>query len=153
MDALRVKWQPLMALFALTQLDCAANQSASTKQLLESGVWAGESSGGIHVTMTVTNRDASLEFDCAVGGFELPESVDDPNNIEVQGRYVGPNGGVPQASGPMERTVTYRVTWRDSSRSSVDLMILEPNESGSPDSVIGTFSLTFGARPVHVSCP
>jgi len=71
-----------------TAMTTPSPEAPSRSNRLPLGVW-----GGMHVVLEVTDRDASLEFDCAHGAINGPILLDKDGNFDVPGTYVGEGPG------------------------------------------------------------
>ena len=77
---------------------------------LPAGVW-----GGMHVTLEVTDRDASLQFDCAHGVISGPISLDKDGNFDVPGTYAREGPGPTREGREQASHAHYSGTVRDGS--------------------------------------
>ena len=98
---------------------------------LPAGVW-----GGMHVILEVTDRDASLQFDCAHGVISGPISLDKDGNFDVPGTYVSEGPGPIREGHEQASNARYSGTVRDGA------MTLKVRLDNSD--VKGDFSLALG---------
>lgn len=75
---------------------------------LPAGVW-----GGMHVILEATDRDASLQFDCAHGVIPEPISLDQDGNFDVPGTYVREGPGPVREGQEQVSNARYSGTVRD----------------------------------------
>ncbi|MFN2453233.1 MAG: hypothetical protein ABR577_03335 [Pyrinomonadaceae bacterium] len=105
------------------------------------GTWGGE-----HVNLEVTERGASVEFDCAHAAIDRRIVLDHRNRFDVAGIYTEEHGGpvreTEQADGSPAR-FTGQVTGKR--------MKLTVTHSDTKE-IIGTFALIHGEEPSLVKC-
>jgi hypothetical protein len=75
---------------------------------LPAGVW-----GGMHVILEATDRDASLQFDCAHGVISQSISLDQDGNFDVPGTYVTEGPGPVREGQEEVSNARYSGTVRD----------------------------------------
>jgi hypothetical protein len=105
-----------------------------------SGEW-----GGQHVRMSVSDRGALLEFDCAHGMVDEALILDDRGHFEAKGRFVPEHGG-PTRKDEAEGAVA--ALYRGSTEGT-SLVLEIALKEGPP---LGPFHLTLGGRARLVKC-
>jgi hypothetical protein len=127
-----------MALLVLGSLACLAASGADRRLAL--GEWGGE-----HVFMSVEEKSARLEFDCARGTVDEALTLDNQGRFSVQGRFVRERGG-PTRKDEAEGAVPARY------EGSMDASALTLIITLDGEQVLGPFRLTLGGRAHLVKC-
>lgn len=78
----------LLAPWLAAPASCGAQRESGGTGRVEPGEW-----GGDRVRLTVTERGAEVEFDCAHGSLAAPLVVDKKGRFEIAGRFVREHGG------------------------------------------------------------
>jgi len=108
---------------------------------LPTGVW-----GGQHISMEVTARQASIEYDCAHATIDLPIILDRHGRFNVRGRQFPEHGG-PVREGSESGGYAARFVGEVKEKEmTLTVTKSETNES------IGTFTLKFGQQPRLMKC-
>jgi hypothetical protein len=105
------------------------------------GMW-----GGKHIALEVTERAATVEYDCAHGSINEPMVVDGEGNFAVKGDYIAERRG-PQRVGESSNARPARYIGSVSGRTMTLKVVLTDKEKE-----IGTFTLTHGQAPQIVKC-
>ena len=147
-----MKSKIVRTLFASCLVGGASCGSASVQQpasVLDDGIWAGQSDGGVHVTMTIQDGEAALEFDCASGGFTVPGGTGDWQDLSFPGTYSGPLGGPAPTAGTPPESVLYQLSRSSGNSENLELTILESSEQRA----IGPFHVKIVDSPILTRCP
>lgn len=108
---------------------------------LQTGVW-----GGDHVIMQVTDKGATLEFDCAHGTITQPMTADANGNVNVTGVFVFEKGG-PTPANAQEDTHPARYTGKfDGTTLTLTITLTDQNK------VVSTYKLEYGKQGRLVKC-
>jgi len=134
-----------MALAFGASVACATSSSTTAQvppgAAIKAGVW-----GGDRVGVTVTDRGAQVEFDCARGELPGPLKVDAAGRASVDGVFVQERGGpVRVGQDPPRQPAKYDI------HLSADAMTLTVTLDGSA-AALGTFSLKHGTAPRLKKC-
>jgi len=105
------------------------------------GLWGGE-----HISLEVTERGASVEYDCAHGTIDVKIVLDRRGRFNVPGTHVEERGGPVREN---ERLNSYPV--RFTGRISGKKMGLTVTRSDTKK-IIGSFTLVHGQEPLLVKC-
>jgi len=124
-----------------TKMAIPQNKQAQKKDDTPVGTWGGE-----HVSLEITERGGSVEFDCAQGTIDQRVSLDRQGNFDVPGTYVEEHGG-PVRKDEQGRSYPVRYTGRIKDGK----MSLTVRRSGSRK-VIGTFTLVLGQEAMLFKC-
>jgi hypothetical protein len=100
--------------------------------------------GGMHIILEVTDRDASLQFDCAHGVINGPISLDKDGNFDVPGTYTREGPGPTREGQEQASHAHYSGTVQDGS------MILKLRIDNSD--VKEDFSLALGKSGKILKC-
>jgi hypothetical protein len=119
-------------------LACLAASGGERRVAL--GDWGGE-----HVRMSVEEKGARLEFDCARGTVDEVLTLDDEGRFSAKGRFVREHGG-PTRKDEAEGAVPARY------RGSTDATTLTLTITLEDAQVLGPFRLTLGGRGRIVKC-
>jgi hypothetical protein len=114
--------------------------AAESRPRVATGEW-----GGQHVRMSVGEKGALLEFDCAHGMVDEALILDDRGHFEAKGRFVPEHGG-PTRKDEAEGAVA--ALYRGSTEGT-SLVLEIALEEGPP---FGPFRLTLGGRARLVKC-
>jgi hypothetical protein len=105
------------------------------------GMW-----GGDHIALTVADRGAHFEFDCAHGDTPITLVVNARNEFDVSGTFVREHGGpIRVGEMPDSRPAAYVGSVTETTMV-LTVRLTDTNE------VIGTFSLSRGAPGRVVKC-
>lgn len=126
------------ALFAL--LAGAAGTACSEPDKILSGQW-----GGDHVSLSIGDSAAAVEFDCAHGSVNEAIVRDGEGRFDARGRYVREHGGPVRPDEP-EDTQPARYTGAVEGRSMSLTVLLEDGGS------VGPFGLTMGDEGRLLKC-
>jgi hypothetical protein len=108
---------------------------------IPAGSWGGE-----HIGLEVTNKSATIEYDCAHGTIDGPLTLDSRGRFKLHGSHVREHGGPIRTDEPL-RTQQARYTgWTDGKRMELTVTIPATKET------IGTFSLERGREPRIRKC-
>ena len=127
----------VLALLFIFYIGC----TSSISQIDLAGNWGGE-----HISLTVLDSTANLEFDCAHGTIDEPISVDTEGNFEVTGIYVIEHGGPIRIDETLEKYPSL-YKGRIEGKKMTLILILKNTETE-----IDTFWLTRGAEPIIYKC-
>jgi hypothetical protein len=132
-----------LALVGSMLVGCASSlKSEGQHDLLGSGQWAGQSSGGIHAVLKIDNLTASVTFDCATGEFSIPPSISGSVDFTAVGTYSPSNAA--------EETMSYHFVAASTAPDQIELNFSGPNAS--PYSADG-FELFAQNPPTITACP
>jgi hypothetical protein len=104
------------------------------------GAW-----GGKHIALTVTERDARFEIDCAHGTIAGPLSLDANCRFSSSGFYVSERNSM-EREGSSERRPARYTGWSDGKRMTLTIVLTDTGQ------VIGEFNLTLGTEPQITKC-
>ncbi len=127
----------VLALLVIFYIGC----TSSISQIDLAGNWGGE-----HISLTVLDSTANLEFDCAHGSIDEPISVDTEGNFEVTGKYVIEHGGPIRIDETLEKYPSLYKGRIEGEKMTL-IIILKDTETE-----IDTFWLTRGAEPIIYKC-
>jgi len=127
----------VLALLFIFYIGC----TSSISQIDLAGTWGGE-----HISLTVLDSTANLEFDCAHGAIDEPISIDTEGNFEVTGIYVIEHGGPIRIDETLEKYPSL-YKGRIEGKKMTLILILKDTETE-----IDTFWLTRGAEPIIYKC-
>ena len=127
----------VLALLFIFYIGC----TSSISQIDLAGTWGGE-----HISLTVLDSTANLEFDCAHGTIDEPISIDTEGNFEVTGIYVIEHGGPIRIDETLEKYPSL-YKGRIEGKKMTLILILKDTETE-----IDTFWLTRGAEPIIYKC-
>lgn len=99
-----------------------------------SGLW-----GGMHVTLEISEQEATLEFDCANGSIREPILLDSAGHFDVAGSYTR------EGPGPVRQGVNREARARYSGNVTDETMTLAVRLEGSSEPVLN-LSLTRGKQ-------
>jgi hypothetical protein len=101
--------------------------------------------GGVHVSMNVGEKSATIEYDCAKGVIEGPLAVNDAGEFNLRGSFTSERGGPVRADEtPREQGAAYSGTIKDNT------MTLTLKIDGEDDSE--TFTLEKGKTGKLMKC-
>jgi hypothetical protein len=101
--------------------------------------------GGVHISMNVGEKSATIEYDCAKGVIEGPLAVDDAGEFNLRGSFTSERGGPVRADEtPREQAAMYSGTIKGNT------MTLTLKIDGEDDSE--TFTLEKGKTGKLVKC-
>lgn len=127
----------VLALLFIFYIGC----TSSISQIDLAGTWGGE-----HISLTVLDSTANLEFDCAHGTIDEPISIDTEGNFEVSGIYVIEHGGPIRIDETLEKYPSLYKGRIEGEKMTL-ILILKDTETE-----IDTFWLTRGAEPIIYKC-
>jgi hypothetical protein len=117
------------------------NRSTAKIETVSTGVW-----GGQHIRMQVTERGASIEYDCAHGTIEERLVIDSSDRFEVKGMHVKERGG-PVREGEASEGESARYAGHINGQTmTLTVTLTHTNEN------IGTFTLAYGKAPRLMKC-
>ena len=127
----------VLALLFIFYIGC----TSSISQIDLAGTWGGE-----HISLTVLDSTANLEFDCAHGSIDELISVDTEGNFEVTGIYVIEHGGPIRIDETLEKYPSLYKGRIEGEKMTL-IIILKDTETE-----IDTFWLARGAEPIIYKC-
>jgi len=127
----------VLALLFIFYIGC----TSSISQIDLAGTWGGE-----HISLTVLDSTANLEFDCAHGTIDEPISVDTDGNFEVTGIYVIEHGGPIRIDETLEKYPSLYKGRIEGEKMTL-ILILKNTETE-----LDTFWLARGAEPIIYKC-
>jgi uncharacterized iron-regulated protein len=127
----------VLALLFIFYIGC----TSSISQIDLAGTWGGE-----HISLTVLDSTANLEFDCAHGNIYEPISIDTEGNFEVTGIYVIEHGGPIRIDETLEKYPSLYKGRIEGEKMTL-ILILKDTETE-----IDSFWLTRGAEPIIYKC-
>lgn len=128
------------AVLCLLIVCAAALVYSRMTQRIPRGEW-----GGDHISMSVADGSAKIEYDCAHGYIQGPLVVDDHGKFQLRGTFTPERGGpVRQGESAREQTATYSGELKGNS------MTLNLKLAGSDDTE--TFTLEKGKTGRLVKC-
>ena len=107
---------------------------------LPTGTW-----GGQHISMEVTARQTSIEYDCAHATIDLPITLDRHGRFNVRGRQF------PEHGGPVREESNNGYPARFSGEVKGNSMALKVENSATRE-LIGNFTVVYGAQPRLFKC-
>jgi hypothetical protein len=127
----------VIATLASTQ----SNARGSKHNRLAQGIW-----GGQHLTVTVGETAATIEFDCAHGQIDGPLVTDRRGRFDLKGTYAPEHGG-PVRDNEQSASQSVRYTgWTDGKKMTLTVTFAGRKET------IGTFNLTRGGAGRIFKC-
>ena len=115
--------------------------SAQTGASVTQGVW-----GGQHVRLEVSDKGATLEFDCAHGNIVEPLTLDRAGRFEAKGTYAQEHGGpVRETETDSSQPAKYSGTIKNKTMT-LSITLINPAKS------LGTFTLEQGSEGTIVKC-
>ena len=137
-------WTGTIALAAIAVsaiVACSCGGSTTGPSRLSAGVW-----GGDHVSLSVAEASAHLEFDCAHGDIPTVPTLDRDGRFEVAGVYVREHGGpIRQGEIPDSHPAIYSGVVV-SQTMTLTIRLSDSNET------IGTFTLASGSSGRVFKC-
>ena len=127
----------ILALLFIFYIGC----TSSISQIDLAGAWGGE-----HISLTVLDSTANLEFDCAHGTIDEPISVDTDGNFEVTGIYVIEHGGPIRIDETLKKYPSLYKGHIEGEKMTL-ILIFKNTETQ-----IDTFWLARGAEPIIYKC-
>jgi hypothetical protein len=115
--------------------------TSSISQIDLAGTWGGE-----HVSLTILDSTANLEYDCAHGTIDELIFTDAEGNFEVTGTHVFEHGGPIRTDETLEKYPSL-FKGRIEGEKMTLILILKDTETE-----IDTFWLTRGAEPIIYKC-
>lgn len=119
----------------------AACTDSSSPTALPPGDWGGE-----HVSLTVSDTGASVEFDCAHGTVDGPLLLDSDGRFNLNGAYVREHGGPVHDGEPEDRQPASYVGRLQGSRLTLSIRLTADGTQ------IGPFTLVRGQPPALFKC-
>ena len=119
--------------------DSPISEKPRTKRL-PTGTW-----GGQHISMEVTARQTSIEYDCAHATIDLPIILDRHGRFNVRGRQF------PEHGGPVREESSEGYPARFSGEVKGNSMALRVENSATRE-LIGNFTVVYGAQPRLFKC-
>ena len=104
-----------------------------------SGTWGGE-----HIALEVTEKGATIEYDCAHGSIDAPLALDADGRLDVKGMHVRERPGPTRPGQDEGRAARY--TGKTDGKTLTLTVTLDGGET------LGTFQLTLGAEPRIFRC-
>lgn len=131
-----------VAIAVITLTGCAAcGGSVAVPTPVANGDW-----GGDRIAMAVASAATHIELDCAHGDVPAPLATDTRGQFSAAGTFVREHGGpIRDDDATNARPATYAGTIR-SNQMSLSIRLADSGE------LVGTFTLTFGARGRIVKC-
>ncbi|MBF6614472.1 MAG: hypothetical protein IVW55_15255 [Chloroflexi bacterium] len=114
--------------------------SGVNSSMLPAGTWGGE-----HIALTVTDKGATVEYDCAHGTISQPIMLDSNGQFDVVGTHVyesGVAGGQDQVTHPARFTGTLNQ----------GVLALHVTVTDQPNQPAGNYKLTLGKQPSLFKC-
>src|SRR5258705_2930529 len=121
-----------------TAMSKAAEESNNR---LANGVWGGE-----HIRLEVTDKGASIEYDCAHSTIDEPIFLDSEGNFDVKGKYTPEHGG-PISRDEESNSQSVRYVGNAKAKQ-LTLTITIPDRK----ETIGNFTLTHGSEGSVMKC-
>lgn len=131
----------LATLVFLAALLSAGSCSRVTTGPLPPGEW-----GGQHIGLTVVDRGATLEYDCASGTIDEPLSVDSRGDFRAVGTHTRGHGGPVSVDETPDRHPARYVGSTDGKTMTLTVTLSDTGER------LGTYTLVRGANPAVVKC-
>jgi len=137
---------PLFASLVAIAVIAIAPAKECAQSALPAGTW-----GGDHVSLTVSEKGAELDFDCATGAITGPVSVGDNGAIDVAGTYTQERPGPVTLENQTKHAAakyTGKVTVEPAGerRLSFEIKLTDPEKT------IGPFVVTLGKEPRVFKC-
>ncbi len=105
------------------------------------GIWSGK-----HITLEISNDEATVEYDCATGKIDGKIKLDKKNNFRISGTYLEERGG-PVRLGEQSNAV--KVTFTGQIKGKKMNLTVSRNDT---KKLIGKFTLYYGREPYLVKC-
>ncbi len=129
----------LIATLALASTQSSARDPKHYR--LAEGTW-----GGQHLTVTVGESSATIEFDCAHGQIDGPLGTDRRGRFDLKGSYAPEHGG-PVRDNEQSTSQRVRYTgWTDGRKMTLTVTLADRKEA------MGTFDLVRGAEGRLFKC-
>ena len=131
-----------LALVLIATLGSTQSSARGRKHYrLAQGTW-----GGQHLTVTVGDSSATIEFDCAHGQIDGPLVTDRRGRFDLKGTFAAEHGG-PVRDNEQSTGQPVRYTgWTDGKKMTLTVTLAGRKE------MIGTFSLTRGVEGRIFKC-
>jgi len=130
------------ALLFVAAAACARATMSTNDSRVATGTW-----GGAHIALSVTERGAHIEFDCASGDIDRPLTVDDRGHLAIDGVFVQEHGG-PVREGEEGNKQPARYAGKlDGATMTLEVILLKDSNEN-----IGTFTLKHGSAPTVRKC-
>ena len=128
-------------LVAVTSAAMASGRDSSPSSTL-AAAWGGE-----HIGLIVTERGATLEYDCALGTIDEQVRTDQGGQFEVRGTHMFERGGPGRAGDPplRQHPALYR-GWTNGKEMRLTVTLVDTGVE------VGRFSLEVGRRPALEKC-
>lgn len=127
----------LIATFASTQSSARGRKQYRLAQ----GTW-----GGQHLTVTVGESSATIEFDCAHGQIDGPLVTDRRGRFDLKGTYAPEHGGPVRDNEESAGQPVRYTGWTDGKKMTLTVTLAGRKE------MLGTFNLTRGAEGRIFKC-
>jgi len=115
--------------------------TSSISQIDLVGKWGGE-----HISLTILDSTANLEYDCAHGTIDEPISTDTDGNFEVTGMHIFEHGGPIRIDETLEKHPSLYKGHIEGEKMTLILILKDTKTE------IDTFWLTRGAEPIIYKC-
>ena len=123
------------------ELRSLRNAQKSERNQVTIGIWGGE-----HISMTVTSKGGTVEYDCAHGTISRRIVLDRRGRLNVQGTHVEEHGG-PVREG--EQANSFPVLFTGRIKGKRMYLTVKRRDNGQP---IGIFTLVYGQEPSLFKC-
>ena len=139
---IQMAWKVCLCIALICGLITIPAQANSLLKSVPTGLWGGE-----HIRLAVTEKGATVEYNCAAGKIDEPLLTDKDGNFEARGIHVFEHGGPHRLGEPpsKQRPALYR-GWTDGSQMRLTVTLLDRGED------VGTFSLGLGRLPQLEKC-
>jgi hypothetical protein len=127
----------LIASFSSTESSAGGRK----RYRLAEGAW-----GGQHLTITVGESSATIEFDCAHGQIDGPLVTDRRGRFDLKGTYSPEHGGPVRANEQSAGQPVRYTGWTDGTKMTLTVTLAGRKET------IGTFNLARGAEGRIFKC-
>jgi hypothetical protein len=126
---------------AISSSDGATKTVFTNSRRVPAGSWGGE-----HILLTVTDKGATFEIDCAHGTIDEPLALDANSRFSARGVYIRERGG-PEREGQRPDSHPARYTgWSDGKTMTLTITLTDA------DQTIGEFNLALGRDPQMTKC-
>jgi hypothetical protein len=115
--------------------------TSSISQIDLAGTWGGE-----HISLTILDSTANLEYDCAYGTIDEPICTDAEGNFEVTGIHVFEHGGPIRIDETLKKYPALYEGHIDGEKMTLILILKDTKTE------VDTFWLRRGAEPIIYKC-
>lgn len=105
------------------------------------GIWSGK-----HITLEISDDEATVEYDCATGKIDGKIKLDKKNSFSILGTYLEEKGGPVRLD---EQSKAIKVRFIGQIKGKKMTLVVRRNDT---KKLIGKFTLYYGREPYLVKC-